>query len=59
MLNTSSLLWGREKEEIARDKYYNVMSDPFYNSKCLSNIIIHENSEMKDLGCLFVWRNPG
>ena len=38
MLNTPSLLWGREKEEIARDEYCNVMSDPFYNSECLANI---------------------
>ena len=29
MLNTPSLLWGREKEEIARDEYCNVISDPF------------------------------
>ena len=35
MLNTPSLLWGREKEEIGRDEYCNVFSDPFYNSKCL------------------------
>ena len=30
MLNTPSLLWGREKKEIARNEYCNVMSDPFY-----------------------------
>ena len=58
MLNTPSLLWGREKEEIARDKYCNVMSDPFYNSKCLSNIIIHKNSEMKDFGLLVCLEKP-
>ena len=34
MSNTPSLLWDREKEEIARDEYCNVMSDPFYNSEC-------------------------
>ena len=29
ILNTPSFLWGREKEEIARDEYCNIMSDPF------------------------------
>ena len=57
MLNTPSLLWGREKEEIARDEYCNVISDPFYNSKCLSNII-HESFEMKDFELLVCLEKP-
>ena len=34
------------------------MSDPFYNSECLTNIIIHENFEMKNFGLLVCLDKP-
>ena len=48
----------KKKEEITRDEYCNIISNPFYNTESLLNIIIHENFEMKDFGLLVYLEKP-